>query len=134
MGLRADLLLLRSQPPQMALGPYADVATRGFHDVDVGGGASWLIPASVDFPLVLSAGAFARDGQGRSWQPGVEGTLFGGARSYNFHSAYAMTNGIFVQTRWLPSTPSEMDVVVGVQVDLEVLALPFLFAVEALRH
>jgi hypothetical protein len=102
--------------------------------VDAGGGASWLIPAIEDLPFVLSAGAFARNGQQRSWAPGMEGTIFAGSRSYNFHSAYGMAFGLFGQTRWVPSTPSVLDVVVGVQLDLELLVLPVLFVVEGLRH
>lgn len=133
LGLRGDVLFLRSEPRQMGLGPYVDVATEGFSNLDAGGGASWLIPALEDLPLVLSAGAFARNGQQRSWAPGLEGTVFLGSRSYNFHSDYGMAFGFFGQTRWVPSTPAVLDVVMGVQLDLELLALPVLFVFEGLR-
>ena len=134
LGARGDLLFLRSSPHQMALGPYLDVATAGFRDVDAGGGVSWLVPVWEDLPLVLSGGAFARNGRDRAWAPGVEGTVFAGSRSYNFHSSYGMAIGFFAQTRWVPESPSTLDVVLGVRVDAEILALPVLFVVNAFRR
>jgi hypothetical protein len=64
----------------------------------------------------------------------VEGTLFAGSRSYNFHSWYGMALGFFAQTRWIPASPATLDVVLGVQIDAEILALPVLFVVNGLRH
>ena len=132
LGARGDVLFLRRHNGEMALGPYVDGATAGFHDVDLGGGLEWLLPLTSDVPLVLSAGGLARDGDGRQWAPGVEGTLFVGSRSFNFHSWYGLAAGAFVQTRWIPASPSTVDVVVGVQLDLELLALPVLFVWDAL--
>lgn len=134
LGARSDLLLLRSSNRDMAVGPYVDVATASFHDTDVGGGLGWLLPMTEDFPLLLSAGGFARDGDGRGWRPGVEGTILVGPRSYNFHSWYGLAGGLFVQTRWVPQSPSTVDVVIGVQVDVELLALPFIFAWQSVVH
>ncbi len=134
LGARGDLLLLRSRNSDMAFGPYVDTATASFHDVDVGGGLGWLVPVTEDLPLLLSAGGFARDGDGQGWRPGVEGTLLVGPRSYNFHSWYGLAGGLFVQTRWLPESPSTFDVVIGAQVDVEILALPFVFAWQSLTH
>jgi len=134
LGARGDLLLLRSRNSDMAVGPYIDVATASFHDADLGGGLGWLLPMTGDFPLLLSAGGFARDGDGRSWRPGLEGTMLVGPRSYNYHSWYGLAGGLFVQTRWLPQSPSTVDVVIGAQIDVELLALPFVFAWQSLTH
>jgi hypothetical protein len=134
LGGRASVLFLRNRGADMAIGPYLDVATAGFHDVDLGGGAEWLLPVRDDLPLVLSTGAFWRNGDGRSWTPGMESTLFFGSRSYNFHSWYGLAAGIFAQSRWLPSSPSTLDLVFGLQIDGELLALPAVFLFEALRH
>jgi hypothetical protein len=131
LGGRADVLFLRSHNGQMALGPYVDGATAGFHDVDLGGGLEWLLPMTSDVPLVLSAGGLVRDGDGRQWAPGVEGTLFVGSRSFNFHSWYGLAAGVFVQSRWIPASPSTVDVVVGIQLDLELVVLPALFLWDA---
>jgi hypothetical protein len=132
LGGRADVLFLRGHNRQMALGPYVDAATAGFHDLDLGGGLEWLLPLTDDVPLVLSAGGLARDGEGRTWAPGVEGTAFVGSRSFNFHSWYGLAAGGFVQTKWVPASPSTVDVIVGVQLDLELVVLPALFVWDAL--
>jgi hypothetical protein len=134
LGARGDVLLLRSRNSDMAVGPYVEVATALFHDADLGGGLGLLLPMTEDFPLLLSAGGFARDGDGRSWRPGLEGTLLVGPRSYNFHSWYGLAGGLFLQTRWLPHSPSTLDIVIGAQVDVELLALPFVFAWQSLTH
>jgi hypothetical protein len=134
LGGRASVLFLRNQGTDMAIGPYLDVATASFHNVDLGAGAEWLLPVRDDLPLVLSAGGFWRDGDGRAWSPGMEGTLFFGSRSYNFHSWYGLAAGLFAQTRWVPSSPSTLDLVFGVQIDGELLVLPALLIYEAIRH
>jgi hypothetical protein len=134
MGARGDVLFLRSRPGQMAVGPYVDLATAAFRDLDLGGGGEALLPLTEDFPLVLGAGAFARNGDGRAWAPGMEGTLFFGSRSYNFHSWYGLAIGLFAQSRWVPSSPATLDLVAGLQVDVQLLALPWLFAYEAITH
>ncbi len=123
-GGRGDVLLLRSRGTDMAIGPYVDVATSSFHDVDVGSGAEWLLPVRDDLPFVLSAGFFARDGEGRSWTPGVEGTVFWGSRSFNYHSWYGLALGLFAQTRYVPASPAQADLVFGIQVDGEILLMP----------
>jgi hypothetical protein len=134
LGGRADVLFLRSRERDMALGPYLDVATAGFRNVDAGGGAEWLLPVTEDVPVVLSTGGFVRSGAGRNWAPGLAGSLFCGSRSYNFHSWYGLAVGVFVQTRWLPESPATLDVVGGVQLDVALLVMPVLFAYTALTH
>jgi hypothetical protein len=133
-GGRGDVLFLRQRGDQMAIGPYIDAATSSLHDFDAGGGLEWLLPIRDDLPLVLSAGALCRNGEGRSWAPGAEGTVFFGSRSYNFHSWYGLAFGIFAQTRWIPSSPSVADMVFGVQIDGEFLAMPSMLIISALRN
>jgi hypothetical protein len=127
-----DVLFLRSRERDMGLGPFLEVATAGFRNVDTGGGAEWLLPMTEEVPLVLSTGGFLRSGTGRSWAPGLEGGLFGGSRSYNLHSWYGLAVGVFVQTRWLPESPATLGVVGGIQLDVALLAMPVLFAYTAL--
>jgi hypothetical protein len=133
LGGRASALFLRNHGDEMALGPYVDAATAGFQNTDLGGGLEWLLPARDDLPIVLSAGAFARDARSRPWTAGGEGTVFFGSRSYNFHSWYGLAAGIFAQARWIPSPPASVDFVFGAQIDTELLALPFVFLYEAFR-
>jgi hypothetical protein len=135
-GGRADVLFLRDRGNQMAIGPYLDAATASLHDFDAGGGVEWLLPVRDDLPIVLSAGALCRNGEGRSWAPGVEGTIFFGSRSYNFHSWYELAFGVFAQTRWIPSSAGMVgvaDMVFGVQWDAEFIAMPSILILSALR-
>jgi hypothetical protein len=132
-GGRGDVLFLRSRGSDMALGPYVDVATSSFHDADVGGGLEWLLPVRDDLPFVLSGGFFARTGEGRAWAPGVEGTVFWGSRSYNFHSWYGLAAGLFAQTRYLPGSPEQMDMVFGIQIDGEILLMPSMLILQLFR-
>ncbi len=131
-GGRADVLFLRSRGTDMAVGPYVDIATASFHDVDVGGGVEWLLPVRDDLPFVLSGGAFVRSGEGQSWGPGLEGTLFWGGRSYNFHSWYGMATGLFAQTRYLPGS-DRADIVFGIQIDGEILLMPSMLMLGMLK-
>jgi hypothetical protein len=132
-GARADVLFLRSRGDQMAIGPYIDAATSSLHDFDAGGGLEWLLPVRDDLPIVLGAGALARNGEGHSWAPGAEGTIFFGSRSYNFHSWYELAFGVFAQARWIPSPPAVADLVLGVQIDGEFIAMPSMLIISALR-
>jgi hypothetical protein len=134
LGGRGDVLFLRERGDQMAIGPYVDAATSSLHDFDFGGGVEWLVPIRDDLPLVFSAGAICRHGEGHSWAPGAEGTVFFGSRSYNFHSWYGFTLGIFAQTRWVPASPAVADMVFGVQIDAELLAMPSMLIISALRN
>src|SRR5258708_24971850 len=131
-GGRADVLFLRSRGSDMALGPYLDAATSSFHDFDAGGGLSWLLPVRDDLPFVLSGGFFTRTGEGRNWAPGVEGTVFWGSRSYNFHSVYEIAVGLFSQVRYLPGSPEQADFVFGFQMDGELMMMPSMLILELL--
>jgi hypothetical protein len=132
-GGRGDVLFLRSRGSDMAIGPYVDIATSSFHDVDMGGGLEWLLPVRDDLPFVLSGGVFARDGEGRRWAPGVEGTVFWGSRSYNYHSWYGLAAGLFAQSRYVPSDPEQADLVFGIQIDGEILLMPSMLILQLFR-
>jgi hypothetical protein len=132
LGGRLDLLLLREGPRDMAIGPYVELLTHAFDTFETGGGVAWLLPLG-STAFVLSGGSFARTSR-FGWEPGVAGTLFWGSRSYNYHSSYAVGLGLFAQTRYGLGDGRQADVVIGVQADLAYLALPFLYAYEAIAH
>ncbi|MEO7112305.1 MAG: hypothetical protein ABI183_17800 [Polyangiaceae bacterium] len=135
LGVRGDLLFLRSREKDMAVGPYVEALTERFNSTDFGAGLEWLLPAIPAFPFVVSAGGFVHDAPGfGGYQPGVAATLFFGPRSYNFFSTYGLANGIFVQARYGLGDAKETDVLFGVQVDLAVLALPWILTYEAVAH
>lgn len=132
LGGRFDALFLREKAGAMALGPYVEVATAAFDTFETGGGIEWLVPAG-DTAFVLSAGPFARKSR-FGWEPGAATTIFWGSRSYNYHSAYSLGLGLFVQGRYGFGDGRQADAILGVQIDLEYLALPFLFAYEAVAR
>lgn len=133
LGGRFDALFLRERAGLMALGPYIDVATEAFDTFQTGGGLEWLIPAG-EPAFILSAGGFARTSR-FGWEPGAQATLFWGARSFNYHSLYSAGLGLFVQGRYgFGDGARAADALVGVQIDLEYLALPALFIYEAIAR
>lgn len=132
LGGRLDVLLLRDRAETMALGPYIDVATAAFDTFETGGGLEWLIPAG-ETAFILSGGGFARTSR-FGLEPGAAATLFWGSRSYNYHSAYSLGLGLFVQGRLGFGDGRQADAIAGLQVDLQYLALPFLLVYEAIRH
>jgi hypothetical protein len=135
VGLRGDLLFLRAREKDMAIGPYVEALTERFNSTDFGAGIEWLVPAIPAFPFVVSAGGFAHDAPGfGGYQPGVAATIFFGPRSYNFFSSYGLANGLFAQARYGLGDAKETDLLFGVQVDLAVLALPWILAYETIAH
>ena len=132
LGARLDLLFLREAPRDMAIGPYVDVVTAAFDTLEGGGGIAWLVPTGPT-AFVFSGGAFARTSR-FGWEPGTCATIFWGSRSYNFHSSYALAAGLFAQGRYGFGDGKQADVIFGVELDLQYLALPFVFAYEALAH
>jgi hypothetical protein len=132
LGLRGDMLFLRGREKDMAIGPYVETLTERFNSTDFGTGVEWLLPAIPAFPFVLSAGGFVHDAPGfGGYQPGVAATLFFGPRSYNFFSSYGLANGLFVQTRYGFGDAKETDLLFGAQVDLGILALPWVLLFES---
>ena len=83
--------------------------------------------------FVFSGGAFALSSR-FGLEPGLAGTMFWGSRSYNFHSAYAIGVGLVAQGRYGLGDGKQADAILGVQLDLEYLALPFVLAYEAVAH
>jgi hypothetical protein len=134
LGAWADLMFGRSSIRDMGFGPYLQVDTAAFDTMNLGGGVSWLLPFG-NLGLVTSAGMVAHLERG-DVQPAAAGTLFFGSKSYNYHSTYALTGGLFIQGRYGlggPAGAREASVVGGLQVDFVVLALPFVYAYQALR-
>ena len=132
MGLHADALFFRHGDKDMAFGPYFETLTVAFETFEIGGGVSWLIPVTEHFPLVLSFGAHARGYPG-GWEPGLHAIVWMGSRSYNFDSIYGLAAGLFVEGRWGLGDGQQADILGGVQIDLELFALPFVLLYNALR-
>jgi hypothetical protein len=134
LGLHGDVLFGRTSNADFGIGPYAEVFTHAFDEIQFGGGVSGLLPVIDTFPIVLSAGAYARKGPDlHGLAPGLAGELFWGSRSYNFHSRYVLSGGLLAQLRYGLGPARETSIVIAAQVDLGLLVLPILFLVTAAR-
>jgi hypothetical protein len=127
--LTADLLLLRERNRDLGLGPYLELASAGFFDVRFGGGLTLLVPVSENYPLLFSLGAYDH----ALARPALGGTVFWGARSYNFDSAYNYALGLFAGVQRDLGGDRTSLVSVGLEVDGFFLAAPFLLMAGALR-
>jgi hypothetical protein len=134
LGLHGDVLFGRSNTRDFGFGPYAELLSHAFDDVQFGGGASVLFPLFDPFPLVLSGGAYGRAARAfPAVEPGLAAELFFGSRSYNFDANYVMSGGLIAQLRYGLGASRETSIVIGAQADLALLALPFVFLVNAAR-
>jgi hypothetical protein len=134
LGVHGDVLFGREKNSDFGIGPYAEVLTNGFDEIQFGGGVSGLLPVLDTFPIVISAGAYGRQAAGGfGLEPGLVGELFFGSRSFNFHAPYVMTAGLIGQMRYGLGPSKETSIIVGAQVDFAILTLPFVFLINAAR-
>lgn len=126
--LSADVLFGDPFPNRVRLGPLLDLRTGDFTSFEIAGGMTVLLPVVDGFPLLLSAGGgyAARD-------RGAGAVGFGrvafGYRDYSY-SLYGWCAAVYVDTR---VSIDRWEVVGGVEIDVALLAAPFLALVTALR-
>jgi hypothetical protein len=133
-GLRGELLLGRTRDADFGVGPYVEaLTTTGFSDLQLGGGGTLLVPVHSYLPLTLSGGVFAGKSDVHSWEPGLAGELFWGSHGYNYGSLYALSAGLFGGARYGLGASHDVSVLVGARIDLEVVAIPFIFLWNAIR-
>ena len=134
LGARGDIMFGRDDAWDFGLGPYVDIGTFAFDEFRFGGGASFHLPVHESFPLVLSAGPFARIGDDDfGLEPGLGAALFWGSRSYNFHGGYIMAAGLSVGYQHVLGDSNESAIFVAAQIDLVVLGLPIIALVNLMR-
>ena len=134
LGLHGDVLFGRRGTSDFGVGPYAEIFTHAFDQIQVGAGISGLLPVIDAFPIVLSAGGYARKGRDRhAVGPGLAAQLFWGTRSYNFHSPYVLSGGLLAQMRYGLGAARETSIVIAAQVDVVALALPVILLINAAR-
>lgn len=132
LGGRADVLFLRERNADWGIGPYAEVLTTSFDDLQLGGGVSALVPIHDFLPIVVSGGAYGRHAE-LGWEPGISASVFWGSRSYNYHASYGLAAGVMLQGRYGLGDSRETALILAGQVDLALIGLPFLLAYEAIR-
>jgi hypothetical protein len=134
LGLRGDVIFLREEPYDFGIGPYLEVATLAFDELQFGGGASLHLPIHDTFPFVLSLGPYGRFGNDDfGLEPGISGALFWGSRSFNFHGNYIMAAGLSVGYRYSFGESKESALVIAAQLDLAVMGLPLVMLIDAIR-
>lgn len=132
LGARGDLMLGRDGDDDVGAGPYVDVGTLAFDELDVGAGASLLLPVVDSLPLVASFGPYLRAGDDDlGITPGLAASLFWGSRSYDHHGSYEMAGGLLVQVRHGIGDVGDTAILIGAHLDALILALPFVLLGEA---
>jgi hypothetical protein len=145
LGARGDVMFGRNGCNDFGFGPYLEVLTHDFGELQTGGGASLLIPLTEIMPVVVSAGGYLRI----PWQesalgpladrsygvePGVAGTIFFGTRSFNFTNSWEITVGVLGQARFGLGESRESSFVVAAQIDMAGLWAPWVFVIEGLQE
>ncbi len=132
LGLRVEDVWLRERPTDFGIGPYVEARTAAFVYGDYGAGVVAILPIDQTFPLWVGAGGFARR-QDQTWAPGVNAFVAWGGRSFNYDSAYAMAYGVILDVRAHGGELPGVDTVLALSIDLEALALPWIFGINAVR-
>lgn len=141
LGVRGDALFLREDGHDFGLGPYVELGTLAFDELQVGGGLSVLLPVDPTFPLIASVGPYARVGEvpvadGPSVlgaEPGFAASLFWGSRSYNFDAGYEVVWwGVSLGFRQSFGESHESAFTLALQFDLALAGMPMLLLAEAL--
>lgn len=133
LGARVEALYLRETPNDFGVGPYVEARTPWFHAGEYGGGIVALIPASHTYPVWLGVGGFGRRAES-AWAPGVDAWIAWGARDFNYEGRYAMAFGLVLDVRRHGGDLPGTDVVASLRIDLEGLALPWIYLLSALVH
>jgi hypothetical protein len=137
LGARGDVMFGRNGPGTFGMGPYVEVMTHDFGELQTGAGASLLIPVLELYPIVVSGGGYLRV----PWQapggpladkhygvePGVAATLFLGTRSFNYSNSYEITVGLIGQARFGLGESRETSFVVAAQLDMAAIWVPIVF-------
>lgn len=133
LGLKVEDLWLRESPNDFGIGPYVEMRTAAFRYGEYGAGVVALIPTSMTYPLWLGGGTFAHREAG-SFSGGGNAFVAWGARDFNYHSSYAMAFGLLVDARVHRGDTPGFDVVLAATIDLEALALPWIYLLSAVTH
>jgi len=133
LGARGDILFGRSGPSDFGVGPYVEVVTLGFDELQLGGGASLLWPIIDSAPLVTSVGPYLRAEGLWGVEPGIASSIFWGSRSYNYSAGYVIALGVIAEARFGLGSSRESSFVLGLQLDTAFLASPLIFLIDALR-
>lgn len=144
LGARGDVLFGRNGSNGLGVGPYLEVLTHDFGELQGGGGVSLLLPVTELYPIVVSAGGYVRvpwrseigplADTSYGVEPGLCATVFFGTRSFNFHTPWELTVGLIGQARFGLGESRESSFVVAAQIDLAAIWVPIVFIVNGLQE
>ncbi len=132
LALRADVLFGGAGPYVPRVGPFVAVRSDNLGDIAPSAGLSFLLPVSSTYPLVISAGG-VMDVRASTDLAGVVTRVWWGGRSYNYNAPYGLTVGLWAEGRYFPSDGSS-DLIAGLDIDLEVFAMPVILIYNWLAH
>lgn len=133
LGVRSDVLFGRTNVSSFGFGPYAEVFTHAFDELQFGVGGAALLPIIDGVPIVLSAGPYGRFARATGVEPGIAGSVFWGLRSFNHHGPYNMAGGLLAQFRYGFGASGETAIIVSAQLDVVALSLPAQFLINVIR-
>jgi hypothetical protein len=128
----SHLLFLRQRDSDFGLGPYARVLGILGDSASASAGLSALLPLSPTYPFIISLGAVAASHDNAA-NAGAAAWLFWGPTSYNFHSSYSMASGLLIGAQKTWGTEPTTVLAFAAQLDLVLVAMPFIFLFEVLR-
>jgi hypothetical protein len=125
--LKSELLLGRERDSDFGFGPLLHLGSAHFDHYTASAGVSALLPVSPTYPAIVSLSGGALRSESR-WAPVLEGWLFWGPSSYNFHSHYAMASGFLFGAQLGLGSRRFGTLSLALQLDLQWLAIPFIAA------
>lgn len=133
LGVRSDVLFGRKNVSNFGFGPYGEIFTHAFDELQFGIGGAALLPIIDGAPIVLSAGPYGRFAPATGVEPGIAGSIFWGLRSFNHHGAYNMAGGLLAQFRYGFGSSGETAIIISAQLDVVALSLPAQFIINVIR-
>ena len=133
VGLHGDALFGRRSPRSFGFGPAISASTTGFRDLTGTLGASLLLPVHDYLPFVLSAGPTVRHHETYGNDASAYASLFWGSRSFNYTGNWGLAGGLVVEGRKTLTGPADHVLIVSAHLDLQILTLPAILLLNALR-
>ncbi len=130
---RSEFFFGRTSNHSFGFGPTGFVGASTLTEANLGAGLQLLVPVHEFFPLVVGAGVYGVNREEQKVRPGGYLSLGWGARSFNYHSSYALAGGLLFEARRDFSEAPVTTWLASVQLDVAALALPVVWAINIFR-
>ncbi|MBM4361655.1 MAG: hypothetical protein FJ104_03160 [Deltaproteobacteria bacterium] len=132
LGARADVLFGQKRPPDLGVGPAVLATTSWFGDARLLTGPTFFLPLAEPFGVGGTVGAGLWLAPGGA-EPAIGARALLGARGFNYLGSYSMAGGVELGFDRSLGSASRTALSAQLQIDGALLAIPFLWAVTALR-